>query len=315
MSGAHRLADVIGQPGPVRLLTRLLARGRLPHALLIEGLPGCGRRTLARAVAAALLCRARVAGDACGMCESCRLVEAGTHPDLVALPHDGEGVDPDVELVRTTVAEAAYVSPLIGDRRVFLLPGIERLALPAANALLKVLEEPPRGAYLLMTTDAAAGLLRTIRSRAQLVRLMPLTATELERVLIRGGVTASAAQARALLGHGSHRGLWQDAEDAPIDDLLALCDGGYSSRLVGALVGRLPKRAREEEGRTLPAEQRRVLGGWLVALLQRLRSGLAGADGMRSAELMERVLFLQRDLERNISPQLVIEGLGLTGRA
>lgn len=315
MSAALRLAAVIGQPGPVRLLTRLLARDRLPHALLIEGPPGCGRRTLARAVAAALLCRSRVAGDACGTCESCRLAEAGTHPDLVALPHDSEGVDPDVELVRTTVAEAAYVSPLIGDRRVFLLPGIERLALPAANALLKVLEEPPSGAYLLMTTDAAAGLLRTIRSRAQLVRLMPLTAPELERVLVRGGVAASAAQARALLGHGSHRGLWHDTEEAPIDDLLALCSGGYSAKLVGALIGRLPQRAREDEGRTLAAEQRRALGRWLLALLQRLRGSLTGADGAHSAELMERVLFLQRDLERNISPHLVIEGLGLNGRA
>lgn len=315
MSGAQRLAEIIGQPGPIRLLTRLLARDRLPHALLIEGLPGCGRRTLARGVAAALLCRARVAGDSCGVCESCALVAAGNHPDLVTLPHDSEGVDPDVELVRTAVAEAAYMSPLIGERRVFLLPGIERLALPAANALLKVLEEPPRGAYLLMTTDAAAGLLRTIRSRAQLVRLMPLTAAELERVLVRGGVTASAAQERALIGHGSHRGLWQDAEDSPIEDLLALCSDGYSARLVGALIVRLPQRAREDEGRTLPAEQRRVLGRWLLALLQRLRSGLVGTDDVRSAELMERVLFLQRDLERNISPQLVIEGLGLNGRA
>lgn len=315
MSAPLRLAEVIGQPGPVRLLTRLLARDRLPHALLIEGLPGCGRRTLARAVAAALLCRARADGDACGRCESCLLAGAGTHPDLVALPHDSEGSDPDVELVRTAVAEAAYASPLIGDRRVFLLPGIERLALPAANALLKVLEEPPPGAYLLMTTDAAAGLLRTIRSRAQLVRLMPLTAAELERVLTRGGIAPSAAHARALLGHGSHRGLWQDEEEAPLDDLLALCAGGYSARLVGALVGRLPQRVREDEGRTLAAEQRRTLGRWLLALQQRLRGDLPGADGVRAAELLERVLLLQRDLERNINPQLVIEGLGLHQRA
>jgi hypothetical protein len=315
VSGALRLAEFIGQPGPVRLLARLLARDRLPHALLIEGVPGCGRRTLARTVAAALLCSARVAGDACGACESCRLVAAGTHPDLASLPHDSEGVDPDVELVRTAVAEAAYASPLLGERRVFLLPGIERLALPAANALLKVLEEPPRGAYLLMTTAAASGLLRTIRSRAQLVRLMPLTVAELERVLVRGGVAAPAAHARALLGHGSHRGLWQDGEDAPLDDLLALCSGGYSARLVGALVGRLPQRAREDEGRTLAAEQRRALGQWLLAVLQRLRAELVGADGARAAELMERVMLLQRDLDRNISPQLLIEGLGLGNRA
>src|SRR5271167_4218768 len=112
-----RLREVIGQDGLVRLLSRLIARGRLPPALLLEGLPGCGRRTLALAIAQAVLCPRAQGGDACGECASCRMVNEGSHPDLVSLPHDSQGDDLGVELVRSAIAEAAYQSPLIGAGR------------------------------------------------------------------------------------------------------------------------------------------------------------------------------------------------------
>ncbi len=67
-----RLADVCGNTGIRTLLARLRARGRLPHAVLLEGIPGCGRRTLALALAQSLLCAQSVDGDACGACDSCR---------------------------------------------------------------------------------------------------------------------------------------------------------------------------------------------------------------------------------------------------
>jgi DNA polymerase III delta' subunit len=309
-----RLSEIIGNAGVTRLLARLIARDRLPHALLIEGLPGCGRRTLAIALAQALLCPQAPYGEACGICPSCRLVDAGTHPDLTMLPHDSESDDLGVEVVRERVVEAAYASPLMGRRRVFVLPGVERLNLAAANALLKVLEEPPNGAFLVMTTAAAAGLLRTIRSRAQLHRLQPLTADEIERILVRSGIPPGDAKQRAMFGNGSHRGLWEGAPEVPLDDLLALCRSGYSARLVGALVALLPQRVSSDSGRTLPAEQRRVVLQWMQALIHRLRQDLRGAGSQAAADLIDRVLLLRQDILRNISPQLVIEGLGLPQR-
>ncbi len=309
-----QLSEVIGHPGTTRLLARLIAAGRLPHALLIEGIPGSGRRTLTTAIAASLLCGAGAAGDSCGTCASCRLIREGTHPDLVSLSHDSQADDFGVEQVRDTVVEAAYQSPLLGAKRVFVLHSVERFGLAAANCLLKVLEEPPAGAYLLMTTANAGAVLRTIRSRAQLQRLSPLAVADLERVLVRAGMPADEARARAPLGAGSHRGLGEGADAVPLAAMLRLCREGLSMELVAEIAGQLPQRAREEEGRTLAAEQRQRLGQWLQALMHGLRAELRGPDAERAAAHIERVVQLQRDVQRNVSPQLVIEGLALGSR-
>src|SRR4051812_14312651 len=129
-----RLSEVVGQSGTRRLLARLIAGDKLPHAVLLEGIPGCGRRTLALALAQSLLCPQRKDGDACGGCDSCRMVAQSTHPDLVVMPHDSEGPDIPVDLIRDQVVQAAFESPLLGSSRVFVIPGIERLQSAAANA-------------------------------------------------------------------------------------------------------------------------------------------------------------------------------------
>ena len=208
-----RLREVIGQSGLARLMARLIARGRLPPALLLEGVPG-RPRTLALAIAQAVLCAHAREGDACGECASCRMVGEGSHPDLVSLPHDTQGDELGVEVVRTTIAEAAYQSPLIAAGRVFFLPGVERLNHAASNTLLKVLEEPPRGTHEIISTAHAGAVLRTIRSRTQLHRLSPLSTADLERVLMRLGLSAEEARRRAPGGAGSHRGA-HDGDLAP----------------------------------------------------------------------------------------------------
>jgi hypothetical protein len=85
--------------------------------------------------------------------------------------------------------------------------------------------------------------------------------------------------------------------------------------LVSEVVSQLPQRVAEDAGdRTLASEQRRVLGIWLEALVQRERFGLAGTDAELVCERIERVLRLKHDLDRHLSPQLVIEGLALQSR-
>lgn len=309
-----RLAEVVGQPAVTRLAARLIERGRLPHALLLEGVPGCGRRTLATAIAQAVLCSAPVAGDACGACDSCRLLIGGNHPDLVSTPHDSEPTPVNVDLVRDQVVEAAYQSPLVGERRVFLLPGLERWNLQASNALLKVLEEPPAAVRFVATTAQASAILRTIRSRSQLYRLQPLAAAEVEMVLMRGGVAAGEARRRAVGAQGGHRGLWHGLPPVPLEPLLKLAREGYRTAWVAEAVDALPTKldaASEEAGLTLSAEQRRTVRLWLAAVTQALRLDLRGPDSQRAVERIQRVAALGHDLARNIQPRLVIEGLGL----
>jgi DNA polymerase III subunit delta' len=309
-----RLREVIGQAGLARLMARLIARGRLPPALLLEGVPGCGRRTLALAISQAVLCARSLDGDACGECASCRMVIEGSHPDLVSLPHDSQGDDLGVELVRTAIAEAAYQSPLIGPGRVFILPGVERLNHAASNTLLKVLEEPPQGTHLIMTTANAGAVLKTIRSRTQLHRLAPLSTADTERVLVLLGLSPEEARQRAPSGAGSHRGAHEGDLAPPLPLMVRLCREGLDPATVAEVVAGLPQAQREDGELSLAAEQRRVLGTWLRALLHELRPGLRSPHALRDADAIERVMQLQRDVQLNISPQLVVEGLALGNR-
>ena len=315
-----QLADVLGQASVSRLLTRLIDRDRLPHAVLLEGQPGCGRRTLATAIAQAVLCHAPVAGDSCGTCASCRLVQSGSHPDLVSTPHDSVPGNVSVDLVRDEIVDAAYASPLVGERRVFILPGIERWRVEASNTLLKVLEEPPAAVRFIATTTQSAAVLRTIRSRSQLYRLQSLTAGDVERVLVRGGIPAPEAQRRAVHSDGGHRGLWDDTPEIPLAALLTLARDGYRTSVVAEVLSHLPTTvtpAAEAQGLTLAAEQRRMVRMWLSALTQALRADLrtdvhnSGTASQQAAERIIRIGALQGDLARNLQPRLVLESIGL----
>lgn len=311
-----QLADVVGQAAVSRLIARLIACGRLSHALLLEGLPGCGRRTLATAIAQAVLCHAPQAGDSCGVCASCRLVQSGSHPDLVSTPHDSVAGNVSVDLVREEVVDAAYVSPLVGKHRVFILPGIERWRVEASNTLLKALEEPPATVRFILTTTQSAAVMRTIRSRSQLYRLQALSAGDVERVLVRGGIPAAAARQRATQSDGGHRGLWEDTNRIPLQPLLTLAREGYRTSVIAEILSHLPTTvtpAAEAQGLTLAAEQRRVVRTWLAALTQGLRADLRldAATAQQAAERIMRIGALAGDLARNLQPRLVVESIGL----
>ena len=311
-----RLVDVIGQGAAVRLVQRLTSRNRLPPILLLAGLPGCGRRTLAHAITAALLCQRPVAGDACGTCESCRLVAQGDHPDVLATAHETDlsSRKDEAERIREEFVLGAYNSPLLGERRVFVIHGIDHFHKSWSNALLKVLEEPPRGVWFLLTAASADGILPTIRSRAQIIRLASLDHSALCDVLVRQGMNEADAHALAIHGSGSHRGLRRLAS-APLEPLRHLANDGLRSEWVLAIMAALPTRIdsqAEDQGTTLAMEQRATLRGWFAALAQELRRDLRDPERAEaSAAALLRCQAAERDLQRNIGPRLVLEGFGL----
>lgn len=288
---AVRLRSIVGHPAAVRVLGRLIDRGRLPHALIIEGPPGCGRRTLARALAASLLCPERRDGDACGVCRHCAQSTAGTHPDLVELPGRREAPGGlAVEAVRE-VAEGAYASPLLGTGKAIILPDAERLRDQSANALLKVLEEPPPATWLLLTASTAASLLGTIRSRSQVFRLTTLAPSDAAR--LQPGRPAA------------------DGPPAPIEDLLAVVAASDFAAVARVVAG-LPAKAGEDEDLTPAAAQRACLRTWLTALAERLRRDLRDPDPAQAGQAVDRLERVHRavgDLERNLAPRLVLDAL------
>ena len=147
------------------------AQDRLPHALLFTGPDGVGKRALAMAFIQATLCdRARGANPACGQCNPCRQVLAGSHPDLRIVEPDEEGktftlkVDQIRELVRFMVLKSQY-----GGSRFALIDPADAMNENAAIALLKTLEEPGPDSVLILLSALPGKLPATIRSRCQAV--------------------------------------------------------------------------------------------------------------------------------------------------
>jgi len=156
-------------------LAPTLANERLTHALLITGPPGVGKRQLAQVLAAAILCGDRDASQLpCGTCKSCVQLAARAHPDAAMLtPEEGKReirVDQVREFSRTL-----YLTPQYGTGRVGLIDAAERLNVHAGNSLLKTLEEPPAGSHLVLLSERTGGVLPTVRSRCQILRV-PLPA-------------------------------------------------------------------------------------------------------------------------------------------
>lgn len=169
---------VVGHEWAVELLQRAVATGQLSHAYLLTGPPQVGKTTLARACAQALLCTAE--DPPCGQCTACRKVQQSTHPDLhIIVPQRANLL---IDQVRELQRQAA-LSPVEARYKVFILRQIERATAPAANALLKTLEEPPPHVVLFLTLTQGEQTLPTVASRCQQLTLRPLPVAQVAQAL------------------------------------------------------------------------------------------------------------------------------------
>ena len=196
------LAGVVGHDAAVARLRQAAADERPASAYLLLGPPGVGKRTLADAFAARLLCESPSRDDACGTCRHCTRLAAGTHPDLHVVARDEDRRDIRIEQARE-LTRWLMLRPLMATRKVAIIDGAECLNEHGQNALLKTLEEPPGQAVLLLTAPAPGLVLPTVRSRCQLVRLGPLPAAAVATVLERRGSTHAEAEALAAEAEGS----------------------------------------------------------------------------------------------------------------
>jgi DNA polymerase-3 subunit delta' len=257
------------------LAALLRQRDRLPHALLLVGPDGVGKSSLAIRLAQALLCEAPTHdGDACGRCPACGWFSQANHPDFRILTPGGDD-DEGKEKASTEIkigqirglAEFTSVGAHRGGRKVVLIDPADSLNVPAANALLKTLEEPPGATLFLLVSGRADGLPATIRSRC-VVRALALPPAEqaIEGLCRQGGIAAADAP------------LWLAAAAGSPLRAAALAEPGQAAayRLIVATLAKLPESsvlaAAEALSQVAPRAWIPLLQGW-VADLARVRVG------------------------------------------
>ena len=178
------------------LMTR---HARWPHALLLVGPRGIGKRDFALALAAARLCETPLAdGHACGKCSACHWLGQGSHPDFRLLePYVGEAGEEEEGVRRKreiSIAQVRALSDFVGlssvraGERVIMIHPAEAMNTAAANALLKTLEEPHPQVRLILVSHQAHALLPTIKSRCQRIAMPPATTVQARAWLQEAGV-------------------------------------------------------------------------------------------------------------------------------
>jgi DNA polymerase III subunit delta' len=220
------------------------ASGTLPHALLLCGPAGLGKRAFAESFVGARLCRQPHEGRACGACRACRLLAAGTHPDRlrVTLEVNQKTGNPRkdivVEQIRELSARLAMASQF-GGWQVAVIDPADALNFAAQNALLKTLEEPTSASLIVLVADRPWRLQATVRSRCQRVEFT-LPARDEAAAWLRG---RGADHVDALLdaAAGNPGEAWLLARDGGLQrrdavarDLLALAGGRARARDVAA---------------------------------------------------------------------------------
>ena len=159
---------LIGNKRVKDAVENMLATGKVPHAILIEGESGLGKTTLAK-----FLCRAAVcekSAPPCGECGGCRLFESGNHPDVTVIAPEAGKKSIPIQKVREIISDSVIV-PQTANRKVFIIYRADTLTVQAQNALLKVLEEPPKSVIFILTAISRAALLETVASRCAVLTL------------------------------------------------------------------------------------------------------------------------------------------------
>ncbi len=323
--------ELKGQTRALGLLARFIARERIPPALLFVGMEGIGKTLAALAFAKALICRSRKPGTpsapasagtapsrasqgtpfmaaACGKCQDCRSVAAGTHPDVKRVNENYQAAlreeDPakqkthHVSTIRHLRRDMGMKS-MLGSWKVAVIERAHTLEIAAANALLKILEEPQDQTLWILVAPQRELLLKTVSSRCLTVPFHPLSRQQVAGILTEKGIPSGKAAALAALSEGSvSRALelaestapdsWADDPAAPLNAAAALPKELYL--------------ARTQVDRDI------------FAMTQGLRLKALGGDlsYRRVRRPLKELVRLRRALKSNVDPKIVLALAGTT---
>jgi DNA polymerase-3 subunit delta' len=194
--------DIYGQESVVSTLRNALEGNRLAHAYLFIGPVGIGKKKTAVTLARAVLCLEKP-NEGCGSCAACASVLAGSHPDFIMVAPEAGKQSVVIDQVRD-LQRLLSLRSARGGKKIALLDDAHLLTPQAQSALLKLVEEPPGNALLILLTVNAATLSRPLLSRCQQVRFSALSLAVIERLLREAhGKDAAIARTLALYSRGS----------------------------------------------------------------------------------------------------------------
>ena len=187
--------NIVGHSSIVSFLRRVARSERVGHAYLFVGQRGVGKATVSRAFAADILCLSDQ--GPCGVCESCRLLASGNHPDLFEIAPQGQSFR--ISQVRE-LNRLCLLRPSLSVRRVYIMHNVEKLTADAANSFLRTLEDPPLHVTFVLLAETQ-DVLSTIMSRCQVLRFPSLTYEETLAV-VRTNVSLPAGEAEQIAKWG-----------------------------------------------------------------------------------------------------------------
>ncbi len=315
------IPQIYGNDGALRLIRTMAHSGHIPHACLIHGEKGLGKKTLARYFAMTALCTGQ--RQPCGACPSCRKAAQDIHPDILWVEHSGKKQGFSVETVRS-ICRDAIVAPNDGERKVYIFADCDSMDIRAQNTLLKLTEEPPSHVLLLFTAEHRNAFLETMLSRMMPLAVCPCTAEDCRNALVAADCKPEdAARAVSVCGGNIGRCLeWLHSEEMQVIT-------GHIGELTAAIAGRraydiLRILAVYEKDRQTAAAFVKLLDMQLrdALVLKYTQEHLTGCD-RQSAQALSQVISVNRSialhravqetydaLQANVSPRLALAALG-----
>jgi DNA polymerase-3 subunit delta' len=336
-----------GHDSLIEAFDQAVRRGRLAHAYLFVGPAGVGKRLFAGELAKALLCEGGSGGgdegatknkesnrhrlEACDSCTACKLVDAGTHPDLQIAGRPPDKTEVPIAVMRE-LARSLDLKPARGQGRIVIIDDADDLNEESANCFLKTLEEPPPGAVLILIGTNADRQLPTILSRCQVIPFRPLPGPIVAELLTKQGTEDQALiQRLAHLSGGSLGKAMALADPKLWEFRRTLLEGLTQPRPDGIALAQEWARFAEEAGKELTAQRRRA-GLVLQLLIDFLNDALSlsigksprlsetadlpllqrmvkHADADQLLAMIDRCLEADLQIDRNVQLVLVLEAL------
>jgi DNA polymerase-3 subunit delta' len=327
-------SQILGHPDRIDAFRQIVARHRLAHAYLFVGPPGIGKRRFALELAKAMLCekpKPQDTLDACDQCESCLLVDAGTHPDLFQVNRPEEKNEMPAEVMTDLCRNFSFKSAR-RHGKIGIIDDADDFNEESANCFLKTLEEPPPGSVFILISTSLDRQLSTIKSRCQLVRFAPLADEHVRALLQQQGIEDAAMLARLIrLSGGSPGQALALADESLWQFRHTMLQAFVKPKVDSVALGKSFVEFVEGAGKETAAQRRRAnqfLRLLIEALTDVLR--LQAGSSARSAEpaelplleslaqrahadkiqaMLERCLETEMHLGRYVQLSLVLEGL------